>query len=247
MCFYTACIVRSFCTVCRLTHVPFSFHQNQQASAQVIVQELAESLDKIDVATLSFQCGRDYEPLVTSLDTMMAILNSLEKSAASGLSLLSCERIIPIYTEVVYDGTCNYSVSGFTWMFSSLLIISAMGMIMIMLRSSYQNNRMLANENDPTDEDSEFNNMNDLTKGRRRSSGNVDAYDLQLQEHQRYREQAGLEQNTSDSGSVYTDGNGDLQVFEVDPSKIPHNLYDVAPSYDSRGRPKPTAPVESFY
>lgn len=251
---------------------PFLFlrtHDAEIASAKTIVLELTKSLQTIDVATLSFQCGRDYEPLVASLDTMMSILNGLEKSAEMGLSLLSCERIVPIYADIVYDGTCNYSVTGFTWMFSSLLVISAMGMIMIMLRSSYHNNVNLSDANysgssggnDPTDEDSELNSMhyvnnnnnnNNHRSVRRRSSADSNAYDLQLREERHYREQAGFRQDASESGSVYTDGNGELHVVEVDPSVIPHNLYDActyAPSHgeDEYGEPEPVADPQHLY
>ena len=285
------------------SHFPFLCSQSladQQEAAQAIVLDLAGSLEKIDVEGLSFTCGRDYAPLVESLDTMMSILKSLEKSATSGLSLLSCERIVPIYADLVYNGTCSYNISGCTWMFYSLLIISVMGMIMITLRSSYKNNLYLAgDENESTDEDSEFNSMaqlaimNDIQKKREsaRDPGDED-YDLQLQEYQYYRERAGIREDTSDSGSVYTDGQGDLVVTEIDPSEVPHNLYGDspisfesyhgppkklssldsdddsdgpkkpstdkldpsqfvqdfyadAPSYDTYGRPKPTAPLES--
>lgn len=282
--FVNHCSISS-CALTSPTAERTNFLPFPQASAQGIVAELSKTLEKIDVETLSAQCGRDYEPLVKSLDTMTSILNTLEKAADAGLQLLSCERIVPIYIDVVYSGTCNTSIVGLTWMFSSLLIISTMGMIMIMLRSSYQNNRVIVDETESTDDDSEWKvarkMMLNTQQQRKRSEmeANAAAHDLQLQEMQRYREQrdhqqAALRQDTSDfsdDGSLYTAGNGDLYITEVDPSKLPHSLYDDAgcsfdgslgkretafpppfdprmyndtSSYDNCGKPKPSAPFE---
>ena len=96
-------------------------------------------MDDISLEQLSLGCNRDFRPLHRSLGQMNGVLDALLQEANRALNLLSCETIVPIYTDVVYDGTCKYSVSGFAWIFSCLLIMSVMGMIMIMFRSSYQN------------------------------------------------------------------------------------------------------------
>jgi len=222
-----------------------------QITAQGIVVELSESLQKIDVETFSYQCGRDFQPLSSAVGAMEGILNDLDQLSVSTFDLLSCERIVPVYAEIVYDGTCNHSVAGFTWMFASLLIIATMGMIMIMLRSSYLNNLILADHLDGTsdNDESELHQMHNRLAHddhRRRPSTkpdrHEDAHDLQLREQQRWRDEGALRQDTSDTASVYTDGNGDLVVIEVDPSD-PYMMED-APRYDRYGRPVPTAPME---
>lgn len=73
---------------------------------------------------------------------MVGVLDALLQAANRAINLLRCDRVVPVYTDIVYDATCKYSVSGFAWLFSSLLIVSIMGMIMIMFRSSYQNTIM---------------------------------------------------------------------------------------------------------
>jgi hypothetical protein len=221
-----------------------------QTNANNIVEELSKVIAKVNLETLSFQCGRDFEPLSSSLDTMLAILNALDKAAEDGLQLLSCERIIPIYVQAVYTGTCNQSVTGLTWMFSSLLVISTFGMIMIMLRASFHNDVILADV-DCTDEDSEERDMNRLARHGNdpavdRGGGVHDAQQREYIKHWR--------DSTSDSGSVYTDGNGDLNVIEVDTSELyrqnPRKLYDFdEASYNNNHRSnlRPSAPYEGKY
>ncbi|CAB9521059.1 expressed unknown protein [Seminavis robusta] len=243
---------------------PFLFlrrHEAELTNAKAIVEELKESIAKVDVETLSFQCGRDFEPLRSSLDTVRAILDALEQAAAKGLQLLSCERIVPIYADVVYEGTCNHSVTGLTWMFSSLLVISTMGMIMIMLRSSFKADVILADNLEPTDEDSEFHSMHRMGGKGTSSSDDYDGYDGDVndgpdgkeQYNKSQRNSAIRYQDASDAGSVYTDGNGDLHVIEVDPQEVLRKtssptLYELEESsFDSRGHPKPSAPFEGRY
>ena len=104
-----------------------------------MVQNLTRSLDSISLEQLSLGCNRDFAPLRRSLSQMVGVMDALLQSSNRAINLLRCERIVPVYTSMVYDATCSYSVSGFTWMFCCLLIVSLCGMIMIMLRSSYQN------------------------------------------------------------------------------------------------------------
>lgn len=54
-------------------------------------------------------------------------------------TLMDCDRISTMYTNIFYTGSCTHSIEGFTWTFSCLLVISFMSMTMITLRSSYQN------------------------------------------------------------------------------------------------------------
>ena len=178
---------------------------------------------------------------------MMAILDRLDEAATSGLNILSCERIVPIYADVIYQGTCNYSVSGFTWTFFSLLVVSFMGMLMITLRSSFKNNVVLV-ELDLTDEDSELYVMRKATQ-RGANQAQAADYDSQaVEEHDQWHKDSAARQDTSDSGSVYTDG--ELNVYTVDRNgsleiaqSTSPKLYELEEnSYDSRGKVVPSAP-----
>jgi hypothetical protein len=185
-----------------------------QVAAQETVRQLSDTIAYVDVVDLSFRCGRDFEPIASSLDVMMNILSGLEKSARSGLNLLSCERIVPIYTDIVYEGTCDHSVTGLSWMFACLLIVATMGMIMITLRSSFQNSRL---ESDDTkkrsDDDSEF---DDMHKMQHRNGQSSTFHESQDKLDAGWQDAALRIETSSDTGSVYTNGFGELTFAETD-------------------------------
>jgi hypothetical protein len=110
-----------------------------QVQGQDVVKNLTQSMDEISLEQLSLGCNRDFRPLHRSLSQMIGVLDALLQASARVVNLLRCDRIVPVYTDIVYDATCKYAVSGFAWIFSALLIVSVCGMIMIMFRSSYQN------------------------------------------------------------------------------------------------------------
>ena len=118
-----------------------------QVHGRITVQNLTNSMDEISLEQLSLGCNRDFRPLHRSLSQMIGVLDALLQASNRAINLLRCERVVPVYTDIVYDATCKYSVSGFAWIFSCLLIVSCCGMIMIMFRSSYQNTVF---ENPPT-------------------------------------------------------------------------------------------------
>lgn len=68
---------------------------------------------------------------------MELTLNTLVKDSILALKLLSCDSIVPIYTNTVYGTSCDYSVKALSWSYSSFLVISFFGMIMITLRSAW--------------------------------------------------------------------------------------------------------------
>lgn len=104
-----------------------------------MVQNFTNALDGASLEQLSLACNRDFAPLQRSLAQMVGVMEALIQASERTINLLRCDRIVPVYTDIVYGATCTHSVTGFTWLFSSLLIVSVMGMIMIMFRSSYQN------------------------------------------------------------------------------------------------------------
>lgn len=90
---------------------------------EIGIQEIASRLDK-------------------NMDDFQGILGSLlERSKAMGALLLkvldglACLKIYAIYNKVVNDATCDKSLKGLTWAFSSLLIMSLSGMMMLTFRS----------------------------------------------------------------------------------------------------------------
>ena len=69
---------------------------------------------------------------------MNEILNVLLVALQRTIDLLSCDRIIPIYHRAIYDGTCQYSVSAMSWIFSAALLMGFFGIVMILCRAAYK-------------------------------------------------------------------------------------------------------------
>ena len=103
-------------------------------------------MSDIAIGKLSLGCKKDFEPLFDSFREMKSLFGIAREVLAGGLDLLDCERIFSMYQELVYEGTCTYSISGFTWCAACLFIVSLMGMIMITLRSSVQNTEYLESD-----------------------------------------------------------------------------------------------------
>lgn len=121
---------------------PFAFIRGFNGTivqGQAVVQNLTLSMDEISLEQLSLGCNRDFRPLHRSLSQMIGVLDALLSATNRAINLLRCDRVVPVYTDIVYDATCKHSVKGFAWIFSALLIVSVCGMIMIMFRSAYQN------------------------------------------------------------------------------------------------------------
>lgn len=103
---------------------------------------MATELDAADIATeLTALCGRDFAPLVDSLQQLKDTLITLATTAVEAVKLLSCDNIVPIYQTTFYDGTCKYSIRAVMWVFSASLIMSFFGFLMITFRSAlYETN-----------------------------------------------------------------------------------------------------------
>ena len=110
---------------------------DQITSANANVAMLNSTISSISVDQLSVVCGTDFSAIQLLLITMITNLSLLKQNADATLELLSCERIVPIYTSTVYKGTCNYSITGLTWSFTSFLILAFAGMLMLTFRSVF--------------------------------------------------------------------------------------------------------------
>lgn len=90
------------------------------------------------LAQLSLYCDREYGSVDKLLDEMNEILNVILVALQRTIDLLSCERIVPIYHQAIYSGTCQYSVSAMFWIFSAALLMGFFGIVMILCRSAYK-------------------------------------------------------------------------------------------------------------
>jgi hypothetical protein len=90
------------------------------------------------VEELSLYCNRDFAVLESLLDNLSQLLLVVGDAANQTLGLVSCDRIVPIYTRTVYNATCDYSINAVSWIFSCSLILGFFGMLMITFRSAYK-------------------------------------------------------------------------------------------------------------
>lgn len=119
---------------------PWTFiadYYSQIDGAVANVAELGTAIKAVSVARLNLICGKDFSTYQSLLGTMQDNLGILSDDATAVLDILSCERIVPIYTNTVYGGTCTYSVTGVAWMFSSFLVIAFVGMLMLTFRAAF--------------------------------------------------------------------------------------------------------------
>ena len=92
------------------------------------------AIDKI-----SFGCKKDFQPLIQTMEQMQSMMTLARQTTEAVFDLMDCERMAAIYSELVYEAGCTHSIQGFTWAFSCLLAVSFLAMVMLTLRSAFQN------------------------------------------------------------------------------------------------------------
>ena len=109
----------------------------QQDTILLEVQELNATFNRSEFALeIENECGRNYTELIESIQAVKGTAQFLFRSFFRLLNLIKCDSIVPIYQQVVYTGSCHYSVKAVVWMFSAALITSLSGLLMITFRSA---------------------------------------------------------------------------------------------------------------
>lgn len=83
-------------------------------------------------------CGDTVYAFQAAVTDMENDVISLANDVLQLVELLRCSNVAPLYVTTFYGGTCTYSITGVTWCFSAFLVVGTMGLIMIMLRSAWQ-------------------------------------------------------------------------------------------------------------
>uniref|UniRef100_A0A7S2HEF1 Protein tweety homolog n=1 Tax=Helicotheca tamesis TaxID=374047 RepID=A0A7S2HEF1_9STRA len=123
---------------CQKNRDPYDFvtqYDDDLELAKERLDRLAAEMDNIGVERLGLLCSKDFGPTRAIISTMQNNVDTLDENAKQALSLLCCERINRIYVNLFQKGSCTYSVTGLTWFFSSLLVVSTCGMLMVMFRA----------------------------------------------------------------------------------------------------------------
>jgi hypothetical protein len=178
-------------------------------SKESAIQQLADQLtDESNVAQLSLHCNRNFDGVDLLLDNVLDLFRLTLASVQRIMDLLSCERIVPLYTTSVYQGTCEYSSKAVYWMYCSALVMAVMGMLMITLRASYKLSKY---DHDPDYEPADKYYGDKDEKRHDRSNNDASGYDDDYDDHDDYQG------NTTNRGSQHYDDDFDDGIQDLPP------------------------------
>jgi hypothetical protein len=124
---------------CNPEYDPFGFLSTH-------LNDLDTAMDSINTAIITVegnqdsliaQCGGDFTDFSKLMIDMSNQLKLLKEQVDRSLDLVKCENINKLYVDIFHKAGCSYSVDAMAWIFTSSLVISVCGLIMIMLRPSY--------------------------------------------------------------------------------------------------------------
>lgn len=120
---------------------PFEFLDKYRSAileANALIFQFSDVVTAAGTAALSETCETNVTIVEAANSVVLTNLDKLLSGVQEIQDLLRCSNIVRLYTDPVYDGTCIYSINGFTWAWASFVAVAAMGLIMIMLRSAWQ-------------------------------------------------------------------------------------------------------------
>mmetsp|Transcript_36722 Transcript_36722/g.53955 ORF Transcript_36722/g.53955 Transcript_36722/m.53955 type:complete len:563 (-) Transcript_36722:9-1697(-) len=121
---------------------PFLFiseYRDHMTGALSQLESLIRSIEYMgNPEELSELCGKDITPTIDSLGIVVTTLRDLIDVAKETIDLLSCENVLyPLYRRTFHEAGCTHSITGLSWILSSLVVITICGMTMITLRASW--------------------------------------------------------------------------------------------------------------
>ncbi|KAG7338841.1 hypothetical protein IV203_012789 [Nitzschia inconspicua] len=123
-----------------ITTNPWTFLEVYQQQLQQTQSDLDSFLSLVldqSPEQLSQECGIQYFPIMDLLNTFKVHATILLTTTTRSLHLVSCDAIVPLYNNAVYDGVCNASIVAGKYCFSCLLLMAFFGMLCVMFRGSY--------------------------------------------------------------------------------------------------------------
>ena len=124
---------------CDPEYYPFGFLSSYLNDLDTAVESTDMAVGTIadSKALLEQECGRQFDNVLEIVENMSTNLKVLSKQVDMSLDLVKCKNINQLYVNTVHEAGCTYSVNAMAWIFSSSLVISVCGLIMIMLRAAY--------------------------------------------------------------------------------------------------------------
>uniref|UniRef100_A0A7S2EJH0 Uncharacterized protein n=1 Tax=Trieres chinensis TaxID=1514140 RepID=A0A7S2EJH0_TRICV len=132
-------VLKYYITDCDSDLYPLQFleeHEIEVNNALNSTTDFSTALNNTDSEQLQNICGSDFMKEKVLLGEIKGLLQTLAKDVVKALDLMSCKSINSLYANTFHEGTCTHSVKAFTWIFSSLLVISLCGMLMLTFRAS---------------------------------------------------------------------------------------------------------------
>lgn len=102
-------------------------------------QTLLSGFEAFDSEIINEECGADVNPMVAAVQTLMQSLGVIVSQVRRVLLLTSCYKVSPVRKRIFEGATCNESVNGITWMFSTLLAICILALTMLSVRAALYN------------------------------------------------------------------------------------------------------------
>ena len=124
------------CTVANPWDFLENYH-NDLVETSLALDAFGKAIAEVNAENLSKQCGVDYVSVSELIAQLQSHSSILIETVARSLELLRCSSIVPLYTNSVYEATCQSNLTAATWIFASSFVISFFGMLMIMFRGAY--------------------------------------------------------------------------------------------------------------
>ena len=124
---------------CNPEYDPFGFLSTHLNDLDTAMDSISTAIITVEgnQDSLIAQCGGDFTDFSKLMIDMSNQLKLLKEQVDRSLDLVKCENINKLYVDIFHKAGCSYSVDAMAWIFTSSLVISVCGLIMIMLRSSY--------------------------------------------------------------------------------------------------------------
>jgi hypothetical protein len=105
-------------------------------SASDKIKALNSEVDSVGVKVLTQDLEYNITDVEMKLKTFTENAATLVDNIEEALARLTCIRLYDIYYKVAHDATCEASYSGLLWTFSSLLVMTFFGFMMLTFRAA---------------------------------------------------------------------------------------------------------------
>lgn len=106
------------------------------------VSKLYSILNSRNFTYIVEACGNDNSTIVAAnatLNSLDQIFSDVQGSLTAAIELTGCSSISPVLRRLLFGSACTQSVEGLAWIYSSLLVISVLGFVILSTRAALFN------------------------------------------------------------------------------------------------------------